>query len=104
MQIASLAIDLVLAGYIAKEVARFVPRYRNLKQAIANGDALARTRLYYRALAFEWISALLAVLALGFGWGKLNPKLLALEGTPLIQRFSLNGEADRGMITGVGVG
>ncbi len=87
MGIVSLALDLALAGYVAWEVVQFVPRYRELKQAIANGDLGARTRIYYRAVAFEWVSAVLAILALGFDWNKLNPRSLALDGTPLIQHF-----------------
>jgi hypothetical protein len=62
-----------LAGYVVWEVIQFVPRYRRLKPAVAKGDSGARTRLYYQALVFEWVSALLALLALGFDWNKRNP-------------------------------
>jgi uncharacterized protein len=101
MHILSFAMDIVLAGYIAWEVVRFIPRYRQLKQAIANGDAQARTPIYYQALAFEWISAFLALVALGFDWSKLNPKSLALEASAFIRHFSLSGEFGRGIIGGV---
>jgi hypothetical protein len=64
MQIISLEIDFVLAGYVAG-IVRLVPRCRQLRQAIANGDALARSCLYHQVLVFEWVSALLTILALG---------------------------------------
>jgi membrane protease YdiL (CAAX protease family) len=88
MHILLLIIDVILAGFIAWEVVEFVPRYRQLKQAVANGDPHARMRIYQRVLRFEWISASLAVLGLGFDWSKLNPKWLGLTGTPLMQPFS----------------
>ncbi len=101
MHILSPTIDILLAGYVVWEVARFVPSYRQLKQAIAKGDAHARTRVYQQALAFEWISALLAVVALGFDWNKLNPKFLALDGSGLIQSLPRGGDFDRGGLVGV---
>jgi membrane protease YdiL (CAAX protease family) len=104
MHILSFIIDIVLAGYVIWEVVQFVPRYRQLKQAIAKGDAHARTRIYQRAFAFEWISALLALIALGFDWNKLNPKFLALDGSGLIQSLSKGGDFARGKIAGVLVG
>jgi membrane protease YdiL (CAAX protease family) len=103
MQVLSLAFDIILAGYVAWEVARMVPRYRQLKQAVAAGDTGARTRMYYHALTFEWVSALLALIALGFNWTKLNPRFLSLAGNALIRPFSSGGDLDRGMITGLAV-
>jgi membrane protease YdiL (CAAX protease family) len=100
----SLAVDIILAGYIAWQVFRFNGRYRQLKQDLANGDAQARIRVYWQALAFEWISALLAVVALGFDWGHLNPRSLALDNSALMQSLSANGAFDRGALTGVLVG
>src|SRR5258708_7910540 len=88
MHIISLILDLVLAGYVAWEVVQFLPDYRKLKQAIANGDAQARPRVYRRAIVFECVSALLALTAFGFDWNKLNPKSLALDHTRLIERYS----------------
>ena len=85
MNTLSFVIDIVLAGYVIREVVRFGAQYRQLKKDIANGDTQARGRLYRKAIVFEWVSALLALLALGFDWNKLNPKSLALEGTKLIQ-------------------
>lgn len=104
MHIVSLIIDIILAGYIGWEVLRFNRRYRQLKQDIANGDTQARSRIYYRALGFEWISALLALFALGFDWNKLNPRPLALDGSKLMQAFSPSGGFDRGALTGIILG
>lgn len=95
MHILSIVIDIILAGYVTWEVLRFGPQYRQLKQDIANGDTHARTRVYHKAIVFEWVSALLALLALGFDWSKLNPKSLALEGTRWMQAWQ-GGGFDRG--------
>jgi len=104
MHILSLTVDLVLAAYIGWEVLRFNGRYRRLKQDIANEDTQARTRLYYRALSFEWVSALLSLLALGFDWTKLNPEPLALSGSPMMQWLSANGSFGRGAVAGIASG
>jgi membrane protease YdiL (CAAX protease family) len=104
MRVVSLIVEVVLAGFVISEVVRFVPRYRQLKEAVANGDTHARTRTYQRALAFEWISALLAVIALRCDWSKLNPKLLGLAGTRLMQSFSAGGDAAHGVVFGVLIG
>jgi uncharacterized protein len=97
-------LDIVLAVYVGVEVVRFVPRYRQLKLAIANEDPRARLRLYQRVLWFEWTSALLAVVALDFDWGKLNPRLLALNDIPLFQSVLQNGTFDRGAVGGIVAG
>lgn len=104
MQILSIIIGVILAGYIASEVIRFVPRYRKLKQAVAEGNPHARTRVYRQALAFEWISALLAVIALGFDWSKLNPRFLALEGSGLFPSMAAGKAFARGNVVGVLIG
>jgi uncharacterized protein len=65
-------------------------------------------RLYQRALCFEWISALLALLALGLDWGRLNPRLLALNDIPLFRILSQQSAFDwvaiRGIFIGVAIG
>jgi membrane protease YdiL (CAAX protease family) len=104
MHLLSLMLDIVLACYVAWEVFWFNGRYRELKQEIAKGETGARTRIYYRALVFEWVSALLALLALGFDWDKLNPKALALSGSSLIQLLSPNGSFDKGAALGIFAG
>jgi uncharacterized protein len=101
MHTLSLAVDVALAGYVVWEVAKFVPRYRELKQAVASGDPQARTRVYNQAIVFEWVSAFLALAALGFNWSKLNPKALALEGTWLAQHVSHLSQADSGFEAGL---
>lgn len=100
----TLAVDIVLAAYICWEVIEFVPRYRLLKVAVANGDERARVRLYQRALCFEWTSALLALMALGFDWGKLNPRLLGLSGAPLFPSLFEQGTFERSTLGGLFVG
>jgi membrane protease YdiL (CAAX protease family) len=104
MHILAFIIDFILAAYIAWEVFRFNGRYRQLKQDLAKGDTQARTRIYCRALAFEWISALLALFALGFDWHRLNPKFLALDTSRIMQSVSLNGTFDRGAAIGLFAG
>jgi CAAX protease family protein len=101
MHFVSFIFDLILAGYIGWEVLQFNGQYRQLKQDIANGDTQARTRVYYRALAFEWISALLAVIALEFDWNRLNPASLDLGGSQLMLWLSSGGGFDRGAVAGV---
>ena len=103
MHILSIVIDIILAGYVTWEVLRFGPQYRQLKQDIANGDSHARTRVYQKAIVFEWVSALLALLALGFDWSKLNPKSLALEGTRWMQAWQ-GGGFEWGGLAGVFIG
>ena len=97
-------IDAGLAACILWEGVRFVRRYRQLKQAIADGDTQARSRVYYEALAFEWISALLAIAALGFDGAKLNPQGLGLESLPLLAPEGASGAFQAGTIGGVVAG
>jgi len=104
MHIVSLTVEAALAVFVVSEVVRFVPRYRRLKEAVANGDTRARMKTYQRALVFEWMSALLAVAALGFDWSKLSPKLLGLGELGLIQSLTSGGDAARGAIFGVVIG
>jgi membrane protease YdiL (CAAX protease family) len=104
MHYASLIIELSLVGYIVWESMRALPRYRQLKQAIANGDAEARIRMYREVLAFEGISAVLAIGALGFDWSKLNPKYLALADTQLMRLLSGNRELVRAELIGMAIG
>jgi len=104
MHFLSLAMDVILFLYIGEEVIRFVPRYRRLKQEIAQGDPQARTRLYRNVLVFEWISALMALVALGFDWNKLNPRTLALEGTRIMQMFSIPAGETKEVIVGLAAG
>ena len=100
MRILMLTINIVLIAYVVWEVVDFLPRYRQLKLALAAGDTGARTRVYWRALAFEWISAALALGALEFDWNQLNPKFLDLGRVGLIQSLS-RGDAFPGMVGGV---
>jgi uncharacterized protein len=97
MQILSFVIDIFLAAYVTREVLRFGAQYRQLKQDIANGDQRALTRVYQKAIVFEWVSALLALLALGSNWSKLNPKLLALDGTRIVQSWRVGGSDRSGV-------
>lgn len=89
MHVAMLAMDIILSVYLVAEVIRFVPRYRRMKREIAEGEPDARTRVYRSALIFEWTSAFMAAVALGFDWSRINPKNLALAGTRIMQFFSI---------------
>ena len=101
MNILSFAIDIILAAYIGREVVRFIPQYRQLKLDLAHGDTRARTRVYLQALKFEWISALMAVLALRFDWSKFNPQLLGLENSSWIQHLAVPDGMGKALIGGL---
>lgn len=96
--------DAMLAAFVVWEVVRFVPRYKQLKQAIADRDTQARSRVYYEALAFEWGSALLALAGIAFDWSKLNPRGLGLEGSMLMAGGSESAAFSGGALGGVVVG
>jgi hypothetical protein len=70
-----------LACYVIREVRRMRRDYARLKYAIAQGDLEARTRLYLEILQFEWVSAALALIALGFDKTKLMAATLQLRDT-----------------------
>ncbi len=99
--IASIALDLILLVYIAWESIRFIPQYRQLKLDVAKGDARARTRVYLQALKFEWISALMAALALRFDWSKFNPRLLGLENSSWIQQLAVPDGMGKALLGGL---
>ena len=104
MQLFSIVVSIILAGYIGWEVIQFGSHYRQLKQALANGDTQARIRVYKRALMFEWTTALLALVALRFDWSKLNPTFLDLRGTPWLQPILNRSAFNTGALTGVLIG
>lgn len=94
-----------LVGYIAWQVGKSFGEYRRLKQAIREGDERARTRFYFRILGFEWVSALLAFVALGFKGSKLTPSSLELDRTAFGEWLSsLGSRFDSGLIAGVVAG
>jgi len=101
MHILSLAADVILALYVIWQVVRFMPEYRQLKADVAKGDTQARMRVYRKAIVFEWVSALLALVGLGFDWSKLNPQSLDLSGTSLAQLVVRTHDFDGGILTGV---
>jgi membrane protease YdiL (CAAX protease family) len=104
MHYASLIIEVLLVGYILRDAARALPLYRQLKQGIASGDTGARSRMYREILAFEWISAALALGALGFDWSKLTPRSLALADSLWIPRLASQPYFVRGIGSGVLIG
>jgi uncharacterized protein len=104
MQLFSIVVSIILAGYIGWEVIQFGSHYRQLRQALANGDTQARIRVYKRALMFEWTTALLALVALRFDWSKLNPTFLDLGGTPWLQSILNRSAFNTGALMGVLIG
>lgn len=101
----SMVSDVVVLCYLVWVVVRFGKDYRQLKGAVVNGDAEARPRFYRRTLVYEWVSALLALIALGFDKAKLTPVLLDENHTPLGQWLSSMGkDFDRAMLGGVSLG
>jgi len=101
MHILMIAADIVLAVYVVWQVVRFMPEYRQLKADVAKGDAQARMRVYRKAIVFEWLSAALALVALGFDRNKLSPQSLELSGTWLSQLVAHARDFDRGILTGI---
>jgi uncharacterized protein len=100
----SIVIDVALVVFVVREVWRFVGRYRRLKQDVERGDVEARSRLYRRALVFQWGSAALALLALRFDWDALRPGALSLEQSPLVQSLMRSGDSTRGGMMGIVLG
>jgi len=80
--------DAVVVFFLIWAIVRFSKDYRQLKDAVARGDLEARTGFYRRALVLEWISALLALLGLGFSREKLTPGFLQMERTATGQWLS----------------
>ena len=103
MQILSSLISVLLTGYLIWEIARFVPRFRKLKEDIANGDPQARMKVYWHAVVFEWVSALLAMIALGFNWSKLNPANIGLDAS-LFSALPNSREFNNSSLGGVLIG
>jgi len=104
-----IASDVAVLGYLAWVVLRFAKDYRGMKGAVEAGDAEARPRFYRRTLVYEWVSALLALIALGFDKAKLSPALLEMNQTRLGQWFSSldhdhRGTLARGMVGGISIG
>ena len=79
MHFLSIISSAVLAIYIVWESLRSPAMYRRLKQAVDSGEGGARARFYRKVCWFEGISAMLALLALGFDWTRLTPSLLELN-------------------------
>jgi membrane protease YdiL (CAAX protease family) len=101
----SLLTSLILAGYVIRDVSKARRQYGQLKQAIAQGDPEARSRFYMRILRFEWVSAVLALIALGFDRTKLSAATLQMGNTAFGRWLSASGESfDSGVVGGVAAG
>jgi len=94
----------VLAGFVIWQVVKMYRDYPRLKQAVAQGDPAARTRFYARGLGFEWVSALLALAALGFDKAKLMASALQMEDTAFGHWVSSQSIASKPAMAGLGVG
>jgi len=93
-----------VAGYVIWEVKKMYRNYPQLKQAIANGDPEARPRFYLRILRFEWVSALLALVALGFDKTKLMAASLQLGDTAFGHWVAASSVIDSSAIAGIAAG
>jgi uncharacterized protein len=85
---------IALACYVIREVKRMRRDYASLKHAIAQGDLEARARLYLKILEFEWVSAALALMALGFDKTKLMAPTLQMGDTSFghwVSRSEISG-------------
>ena len=104
MRYVSLIIEIVLAGYIVRESLRALPLYRQLKREIATGDPGARSRMYRQILAFQGITAVLALSALRFDWSRLTPRPLNLTDSALVQWLHHHEQLVRGEVGGMFIG
>jgi hypothetical protein len=94
----------VLAGFVIWQVVKMHRDYPRLKQAVAQGDPAARTRFYARGLWFEWVSALLALVALGFDKTKLMAAVLQMEDTAFGHWVSSQSLVAKPAMAGLGAG
>jgi len=94
----------VLAGFVIWQVVKMHRDYPRLKQAVAQGDPEARSHFYARILRFEWVSALLALAALGFDRTKLMAATLQMGDTAFGRWMSSQSIASKPAIAGLGVG
>ena len=94
----------ILACYVIREVKRMRRDYAKLKFAIAQGDLEARTRLYLEILKFEWGSAALALIALGFDKTKLMAATLQMGNTSFAHWVSTSDISGASGLTAIGAG
>lgn len=73
--------SVALACYVIRDAVKTYRDYAKLKQGLALGDPEARPRFYMQILQFEWISAGLALVALGFDKTKLVATRLQMRDT-----------------------
>jgi len=83
--IASAAVSLVLAGFIAWTFWRSPGLYRRAKAAVAAGDPKARSSLYLVSLRSRVVSGALALLAVALGPITLDPRVLGLGHNPIVR-------------------
>ena len=100
MRALTFVIDIVLAGYVIREVVRFGPQYRQLKLDLAKGD----TRSAYPRLSpgdrFRMGQRSAGAPCLGIGLDQTESQVLALEGTRWMVVMG-SGEFDRGRMAGL---
>jgi uncharacterized protein len=94
----------VLAGFIIWEVVKSFRDYRNLKKALAQGDSGARPRFYNRILRFEWVTAALALIALGFDKKKLVASTLQVNDTAFAHWVSSSDVSGKSGLMAIGAG
>jgi CAAX protease family protein len=94
-----------LACFTIREVKKTYREYPKIKQAVADGDSRARTRLYLHILRFEWISAPLALIALSFDRSRLVASALQLEESDFGKWVAQTKEiGNNAMMVGLGTG
>jgi membrane protease YdiL (CAAX protease family) len=97
----SVVADFLLIAYLLWQVISFVPGYRRLKQGVAHGEAAARIRFYSRALLFQYVLALLAIVGLGFSKARLTTASLRIGDTALGLWLSSQANGIRSAIVGI---
>jgi len=93
-----------LTCYVIWEVTKMHRDYPRFKRDVAEGNPTARPHFYLRILKFEWVSALLALVALGFDRAKLTAASLQLADTTFGHWVSASSAAGKGAVAGIGAG
>jgi len=93
-----------LTCFVIWEVKKVHRDYPGFKHDVAEGNPTARPRFYLRILKFEWVSALLALIALGFDRAKLAAASLQLGDAPFGHWVSASSVAGNAAVVGIGAG
>lgn len=96
---------MALACFVIYQVKKTMVEYPKVKEAIAKGDPHARWRFYLRILRFEWLSAALALIALGFDRTRFMAARLQMGNTAFGRWIAtMKARESSAMIGGMAIG